>query len=86
MQFEFSTSTSDTFLGVFTMYGYSENVDLYVNDTLVATYNVTFYDREYSFLVDLPEGTHRVTAIYTSTASDRPYAYLTYEQFLLYRI
>ncbi len=86
IQFAFTSGTDDTFLGVFTMYGDSENIELYVDETLVSTYNVTWDNREYSFFVDLPAGTHYITAVYTSTASDRPNSQLFYEQFLLYRI
>lgn len=86
IQFTFTTGTGDTFMGVFTMFGDSENVELYVDETLVSTYNVTWNNREYSFLVDLPAGTHYITAVYTSTSSDKPNSQLYYEQFLLYRI
>lgn len=86
MQFEFSSGSSDTFLGVFSLFGESENVELYVDETLVATYNVTYSNAEYSFLVDLPAGTHFITAVYTSTSSDRAAPYLMYTQLLLYRI
>lgn len=86
MQFEFSSGSSDTFLGVFSMSGDSENVELYVDETLVATYNVTWNNGEYSFLVDLPAGSHFITAVYTSTSSDRAAPHLIYTQFLLYRI
>jgi hypothetical protein len=86
MQFEFSSGTSDTFLGVFSMSGDSENVELYVDETLVATYNVTRNNEEYAFLVDLPAGRHFITAIYTSTSSNVAYPQLVYRQLLLYRI
>lgn len=86
MQFEFSSSSSDTFLGVFSLFGQSENVELYVDDTLVATYNVTYNNAEYSFLVNLPAGRHFITAVYTSTSSDRADPQLMYSQLLLYRI
>ena len=86
MQFEFSSGSSDTFLGVFSLGGLSENVEVYVDSTLVATYNVSAYLEEYSFLVNLPAGRHFVTAVYTSTSSDNPSPFLVYTQFLLYRI
>jgi len=86
MQFEFSSSSNDTFLGVFSMSGDSENVELYVDETLVTTYNVTYNNGEYAFLVDLPAGRHFITAVYISTSSDRASPQLVYTQLLLYRI
>ena len=86
MQFDFSSGSSDTFLGVFSFAGKSENVELYVDGTLVATYNVTYENEEYAFLVDLPAGRHFITAVYTSTSSDIATPILMYTQLLLYRI
>lgn len=67
MQFEFGTAPT-TILGIFKLDGLGANVDIYMDESLIASYFVNSSVDDYPFLVNVSDGYHRITAIYSSSS------------------
>jgi hypothetical protein len=69
MQFVFGSSPK-TILGIFKFTGIGANVDVYLEGTLIANYFVNGSEENYPFLVNVPDGSHTITAVYSSSSVD----------------